>query len=394
MPCAPSRSDRSSTPQNVSQLEVTYDTFVEDPNHTGKVGDTHSFAIYAPTTPTQLILSASVVPFGTQTLGGIAIPRVVTITNTGNTVVTAPTLSVPGVSDYIISQNRCVSPLASHESCLVAVQFNPATTGVRNAKLNVASGTETVQATLMGSGRLDSPVQVSPLEIGWYEVVVGRSWEQKLILSNASDAAVDIASITFSMPDFSAVNDCQNRIPPQGTCNISVTFAPQELGRRDAAMTLNFSGQVSRQLVNMTSATGIPPLLIVNPSVNFGLVLVKATTSQYLQFGNGKEIAVAYTLSLSGSDFAITNNPCPNPMPAYRGCALTVNFNPLTAGQKDGTITIGYPGLSIATNISLSGIGVERTTVNLDNALDFGTRALASTIGKTITITNTGTSIL
>jgi hypothetical protein len=363
-------------------LSIVYDTNQQE----------NDYIFGTSVTTQQLTLSASSINFGTQQVNGVAIPREVTATNTGDVALSAPSASLQGDLEFVLTGNTCTSSLAPHQSCVVAIQFNPDADGTPTANLSIAGQ----QVALTGQGQIGSLVTVSPLELDFPPVIAGKSATMPLNLTNASSAAVGITEISFSLTNFTETDNCQSEVPAGGTCTMQISFSPQQLGSLEGYLTIEFSGGVVAQIVTLTGS-GTTPFQVSPSSLNFGssTTVGSSSVAQSVSIGTeGPAAPQSYGLNITG-DFVITQNPCPNPMPEFQGCALQVSFQPKTPGQQQGTLTISYPGLSAQSIVTLTGSAVTPEPVfSSASTLTFGNRALGSTIQEAVTISNPGNAIL
>jgi hypothetical protein len=362
-------------------MHVVYDTTLRQ--------DFNSFFLN-PTTQ-QLMASASAINFGTQLVNGVAIPRVVTITNTGNTSAPAPGVSFSGASEFSLAGNTCSPTLSPHQSCVVGVKFVPTADGSRSATLNIGANS----VSLGGVGMINSQVTVSPLEIDYGPNIVGKTFTLPLGLSNTTGSAISITGISFSLPDYTETDNCSGQVPANSSCTLQITFAPGQLGARNANISIIFGGGVLAQVVTLTG-TGVTPLDVTPASLDFGMSTAVGTSSaaQNVSLGNGRQSASqAYTLALTG-DFVITQNTCPNPMPGFTGCAnLQIAFAPKAPGAQQGSLTVSYPNISVQSVVSLTGTGVG-PAVSLAGSSDFGNQIKGTSTTQNITLTNSGNAPL
>jgi hypothetical protein len=83
-------------------------------------------------------------------------------------------------------------------------------------------------------------VQISPLELDAPPVPVGSTFPMTLTLKNTTGSAVTISGVSFSLGDYTEQDSCQGQIPSNGTCVMNVSFAPSQLGPRNAQMSISF----------------------------------------------------------------------------------------------------------------------------------------------------------
>jgi hypothetical protein len=347
------------------------------------------FPIFVPVTTTGLALSSEGIQFGTQLVKGVAIPRVVTVTNTSDSPVSAPSVSIVGDSEFVLAGNTCTSDLASHQSCVVGVQFLPALDGTPSATLNIGSG----QVPLNGTGQIASQVQASPLELDFATVIISKPFTQPLKLTNTTANAISITAISFSLPDYTETDDCSGQVPANNFCTVQIAFNPQQVGPRKANISISFGGGVLGQVVTLTG-TGVTPLDPQPLSIDFGATPVGITSaSQNVILGNGRQgTPQPYTLAITG-DFSFNPNSCPNPMPGFTGCALPVVFSPKSPGPQQGTLTVSYPGITVQSVIALKGSGIQ-PGISLPGSVAFGNQLLGTSATQTVMLESSGTAPL
>jgi hypothetical protein len=101
-----------------------------------------------------LTVSTTSLSFGTQTSGTASGTQAVTVTNSSSTTpvnLTSVALSGTGVASFV-QVNNCGSTLAAGSSCLVLVEFTPATASAATATLTVTANNPAATATVALSG--------------------------------------------------------------------------------------------------------------------------------------------------------------------------------------------------------------------------------------------------
>jgi uncharacterized repeat protein (TIGR03803 family) len=81
------------------------------------------------------------------------------------------------------------------------------------------------------------------------------SGPQVLTLTNTGGLALAITTIQITganSSDFGQTNNCPSSLPPNGSCNISVTFAPTAAGNRSAALSATDNASGSPQVAGLT----------------------------------------------------------------------------------------------------------------------------------------------
>jgi hypothetical protein len=91
--------------------------------------------------------------FGNVSIGQTSTAHVFMVTNTGESPIARPTLSVLDDVNFSIDDNTCVAELAPLGTCTVTASFSPSVGGVSTSSLVVSSGTNMAAASLAGTGR-------------------------------------------------------------------------------------------------------------------------------------------------------------------------------------------------------------------------------------------------
>ena len=338
-----------------------------------------------------LLLSTSGMYFGGITVGATSLNRSVTITNTSNSIASAPAIGIGGAKEFAIVSNSCLADLPPKQSCIVTVSFTPGTNGDSSGQLTVSSGGSSSQVQLAGTGLIDSAVSVYPLQVLFYNVVIGTtSFPQIVTLKNNGSSTVKVTGIQFSIADFSQTNTCQDPIPPDGSCTVSIAIQPQDIGDRGGTLTVSFDS-ASSQVIPIT-ANAVPPMYASVTSLDFGFITPVGSDSNPQNMSlnalvNGGQ-SQPYTLEITG-DFRVENSYCPNPMPSSYGCNFPVFFHPAKPGTQTGALTVTFPQTSAKLVVTLTGTASSAGITLTPLTLDFGTvMATTPSAAQVITLTN------
>jgi sugar lactone lactonase YvrE len=186
-------------------------------------------------------------------LGGSAEPQVVTVTNTGDGALTIRSVGIKGAAagDYVQS-NSCLRTMAPGASCSITVKFTAHGYGVRTAALTLfddgLGGTQSV--ALRGTGTAARPLLSSGFVNFGGATVGSPTVPQNVILFNAGNGTLAIASVTLAGDDFSMNSNCGTSLAPGASCTISLTFLPQATGPRSGEVTINDSAGTQRITLN------------------------------------------------------------------------------------------------------------------------------------------------
>ena len=151
-------------------------------------------------------VSPASISFPNQYVGTSGLPQIVTVTNTGNTVLIVNTVSSSG-TDFV-ALSSCASPIQAGSNCSIGVFFDPTASGTRNGVL-------TITASAFGSPRQN----VALTGVGEDFVVASSS------SSSATVAAGQAANYTLVITPAGGFNgsvtlSC-NGAPALSTCSLS-----------------------------------------------------------------------------------------------------------------------------------------------------------------------------
>jgi hypothetical protein len=247
-------------------------------------------------------------------------------------------------------------------------------------------------------------LSTTSLEFG-NQVVGTSSAAQKVTVSNNTGQTVAISSIAVTgtdAGDFSETNTCGTSLPDGGSCTLSVTFAPTQVGPFTASVTITDNAAGSPQEIAL-SGTGVVPgpnITLSATSLTFATQLVGTTSSaQSVTLGNYGTVALAITgITLTGADpgdFAQTNT-CGSSVAPGGSCTISVTFTPQAINTRTATMSITDNAPGSPHNVSLSGTG---TVVELvPSSLSFSCVNYHGVIcpppPQSVTLTNVGSGTL
>ncbi|MER7678831.1 choice-of-anchor D domain-containing protein [Streptomyces sp. NPDC096934] len=204
-------------------------------------------------------------------------------------------------------------------------------------------------------------VTATPGALNFGSVATGStSTAQTVTVSNPTNSAAAVSSITAS-GDYSQTNTCGSSIAANGSCTVSVKFAPTATGSRTGTLTVNAGGTTSTTSLSGTG-TAPGPVLNTDPaSLSFeGTVVGSSATAQTVKVTNsGTTPATVSGVSASG-DFSQTNN-CAT-LAVGASCTVNVGFKPTTGGTRTGSLTVTSNANNSPTVVSLTGSGIDSTT--------------------------------
>jgi hypothetical protein len=297
------------------------------------------------------------------------------------------------------------------------VSFMDGTTDLENAGLNssgvaklstsaLAVGTHSMTAVYSGDAHFassTSPVlyqvvhgaiaSLSPSSLNFGNQTVGiTSSPQNVMLQNTGNIKLTITSIQITgtnSGDFGEKNNCPSSLPPNSSCQISVTFKPTTTGTRNAAVNITDNAPGSPQSVSLTGVGVLPAVTFSPTSLTFPTQLVFTTSkAQAVTVTNsGAGVLKINHISVT-SPFSQTNN-CPDSLGPGANCTFSVKFHPTTKDVFQGTVSVTDNAPGSPQKVPLTGTG---TFVQLvPTTLNFGTQPVDTrSLPEKITLTNKG----
>ena len=297
------------------------------------------------------------------------------------------------------------------------VSFLDGTTNIGNSNLNssgvatlttstLAVGTHSITATYNGDGNFatstspvlyqvvqGSIVSLSPTSLNFGNQTVGIiSSPQNVTLQNTGNIKLTIASIQITgtnSGDFGEKNNCPSSLPPNNSCQISVTFKPTTTGTRNAAVNITDNAPNSPQSVPLTGVGVVPAVTFSPKSLTFATQLVFTTSkAQPVTLTNSGAGVLKINHINVTSPFSQTNN-CPSSLGPGANCTISIKFHPGNKGVFHGAVSVTDNASGSPQKVPLTGTG---TFVQLvPTTLNFGTQPVGTrSLPKRITLTNKG----
>jgi hypothetical protein len=182
-------------------------------------------------------------------VGGSSGPQTVTVTNTGDGVLTVRAIVINGTAagDYQQS-NDCLRTLQPGASCTAAVTFSPHGYGLRAASLTLyddgPGGSQSI--ALRGTGTAARPLLSSGFLNFGGDSVGNPTAPQSVVLFNAGNGTLSIGAIKLVGGDYSMSSSCAGTLAAGASCSITVTFLPQGTGARSGIVTITDNAGTQR----------------------------------------------------------------------------------------------------------------------------------------------------
>ena len=338
--------------------------------------------------------------FGNVTVGSNSAPQQVVIYNNGQSrlVIT----SIVATGDFT-SSDDCAGLVAPRTSCIVSVQFDPASAGLTKQNLIVStstgSGTTPTAIALTGTGIAEPIVVFSRSALTFSPLILGNSSNSQIVaVRNVGSGPLVISKIRVTGA-FTQTNACGSTLSAGNACSIQVSFAPTTLGLQKGNLQVidNAVGSPHTLPLAGTAIAATEILNITPTALMFGQQTIGETPArQVLSLVNNGNSPVVFGSMTAAGDFSQSSD-CPAKLDPEQNCSVTVTFTPTVVGNRAGTLSIPQAGANpLINSVNLAGTGVGTPRINLSAlSLSFPNQdvGVAGT-PKTITLTNGGTADL
>ena len=173
--------------------------------------------------------------FGLRLAGTTSPSRILKLTNLGADAMTIRSVTVSGPFQ---ATNTCGGQLSAGSSCTFNVTFSPSRAGAQSGTITLvdSASSKPQVVELTGTGTF---IEALPTSINFGSQKVGTtSGARHIAVTNTGSDAVTYNSVSVqgkNASDFSETDNCTGRsIPPDGVCQINVTFTPNKMGERTA----------------------------------------------------------------------------------------------------------------------------------------------------------------
>jgi hypothetical protein len=364
----------------------------------GCVGTTSKGAGTGSTTIT-LGLSPSSVSFGDVTIGQSG-TKTVTLTSTGNGILTISGISVQG-NGFTASGPHLPISLSAGQSTTISVLFKPTASAVDSGTVTIASNavepSMTVALSGTGTTAATSVLSVSPSSVAFGTVSVGSEVTKTVQLASTGTASVTISGMAFSGSGISVSGLALPLTLAAGKdASLTITYKPSSAGTLAGSVSIASNASDPSEVVGLsgTATTSPTSALTATPSsIAFGNVVVGTQTTQTIRLTNSGTANVTVS-GLAPSVAAVSVSGLSVPMTLAPGTSanFTAAFKPTAASSVSGAITVTSNATDSSMPIELTGTGqaaIQQLTAN-PASVSFGNATVGSSNAKQVTVTNTG----
>lgn len=340
--------------------------------------------------------------FGPVGVGVKSDIQVVTVKNTGNTLLA--NFSNTSLSAPFQFSTTCATGIQPGNTCTYSFWMEAAEAGSHATSITINTNAGPFSVELLGTG-VPPQISVSPLSLDFGTVLTipdnpeSKLAEQQFVhIRNTGLSAVTGFSGGSVPEPFTMTNGCTSSLAPGEGCLIFYNFFPTTEAAFSATSTITTTaGSFTVKL--MGEGESQPNLIggqrVTPREIDFGPTGLGTTSPpQDITITNlyTATFITNFTISDPGEAFTYTHN-CPQSLAPSMNCAVSFRFVPPKAGQSSASPVISTSAGSIPITLHGTGVAADMSVTPL--SLDFGVVLTGTTSApQFVTIKNTGLSEL
>src|SRR5208283_1174922 len=317
----------------------------------------------------QLTTSPTALGFGSIATG-TSTTQNVTVTNSGNSSVTISQISESGAG-FSVAGITVPLTLTAGQPTTFSVTFDPATTGGFAGSVTITSNATNSPATIALSGTgVQAQISVTPASVSFGNVTVGVSNTQSLTIKNTGTANLSVSQAVLSGTGYTLSGlTVPLTVAAGGSSTFTIGFTPASASSFTGSLTL-VSNTTNSPLVVALSGAGIAPVMqltVAPASLSFGNITTGTRTTQGVTVTNSGNASVTLSqISESGAGFSATGFTVPLTLAAGQSTSFNVTFDPASAGNLSGSVTVTSNAANSPEVIALTGTGTTPTSYSVD----------------------------
>ncbi len=385
-------------------------------------------------TSTGVVASSAIVDFGSVSVGHSAV-RTNTITNNTKSAVVITHAQIDH-SDFTVSGQNFPLTLGPGKSATLQITYTPQSGGNSESRFMLAINSRRFSDTfgLRGTAVLRGQIKLTPDQVSFGNVGVGKTASQSATISNVGRTPVKLTQAAISGQGYSLTGLTLPLTLLAGqSATVGVTFAPVKGGNSPGMIsvvgsvsltlpkrpfTLNGGTlqtvalrSLSTSVTASVSGIGLPAVetgtgqLAVSPSsIALGSVKIGATqTRSAMLINSGNADLTVRQATVTAKGFRLSGISFPLTLAAGQRKNFSVTFTPQAAGASTGSIAVTTDASDTVVNVPVSAVATSPgAIVSSPSSLGFGSvqvgknqtlsGALTNTGGSTVTISQANIS--
>jgi P pilus assembly chaperone PapD len=312
--------------------------------------------------------SSSSLSFGNISVGSSS-SQSVTVSNTGNSSVTISQISLTGTG-FTDSGVTLPVTLAAGQSLTIPIIFAPTVAGSSSGGITFVSNATNSPTTISFSATGVQPqITVVPTSVSFGNVSVGVTNTQTITVKNPGTANLTISQASLSGSGFTETGIALPlTITPGGSSAFTISFDPSSAATIAGTLLLT-SNAATPSLSVMVSGTGVAQTRLLSSSatsLNFGSLTLQTSASLPVTLTNTGNYSVTISqLTVAGAGFSYSGLSLPITLAAGQSASFSAIFDPTTAGNLSGTVTVVSTATNSPQTIALAGTGAAATTYSV-----------------------------
>lgn len=357
----------------------------------------------------QLTATVSGINFGAVTIGKSSITTV-SFVNGGTGAVAVMGVTVTGESFQLMGTSHFPVSIAGGATYSVQVEFSPSSAGQASGEVTVVSNATAGAAPTVNLTGLGANAATEPVSAG---VLSGISCNSSSMVGSGTDScfvALDAAAGSGGLTVSLASSSNSVAVPttvmiPAGTTGIGFAAKVAAVATTQPAVLTASQGGISESFaIELNAALRL--LSASTARVSFGSVTVNSSATQSLILtSSGTEAVTINATQLNGAGFSLEGLALPVILNPGQVIVLNVQFDPASAGNATGQLTIttnSSSGRAMVVNLAGSGAtasgsggnsgGGGSGTTPAPSALSCGTAALTGSGAVSCNVTLSGSA--
>jgi Abnormal spindle-like microcephaly-assoc'd, ASPM-SPD-2-Hydin len=300
------------------------------------------------------------VTFGNVNVGANS-TQSITLTNTGNSSLTISNISVSGQDIQTTGVTTPMTLIAGQKTAL-GLTFSPRASENVSGNVTVTTAEGSTTSISVGGSGVQGALTMTPSSVNFGSVTVGSNGSQTIRLTNSGTAAVTISQVSVAG---SAFADSGVSLPislAAGQSNsFTVQYSPKSAGATSGSISIvsNAAQGTSTIALSGTGIASTQTLSLSASSLSFGSVNDGSSSSKSVTVTNTGNANVSISqISLSGSAFSLSAAGTPVTLSPSQTVTFGVGFNPTSAGNASGSVSVVSNATNSPGTIALSGTGV------------------------------------
>jgi hypothetical protein len=311
----------------------------------------------------QLTATPSSVNFGTVATGSSG-SSAIQLKNTGTASVKISSIATSG-SGFTLSGLSFPMTLAPNQAVTLTAGFKPTASGEFSEHITVTStATDSPTAISLTGTAGSSALTATPASVNFGTVPTGAATTQTIRLTNSGDSQLTISGVTATGTGMTVSGIAAPvNIAAGQSANLTASLKLTSAGAASGAIkiTSNAAGSPTQVSWSATAQASVVTLTSSQASLNFGNVNVGTTDTLQTTIKNtGNSNANISKISVSGTGFALSGSSSSATLDPGQSLTLSVSFDPKSAANAAGTMTIASNATVSQLGVPLSGTGVNK----------------------------------